>query len=198
MQAKYDAVAALADEICRDHLNEEYRDLARAMTDEIKAWEAANPPEPRAPEPVAVETVPIYDMLDAFHRAAAEADGETYFSLFTPEALYRGTDVAELWTVEEFRSYAEPHFSQGRGWTYVARERQVAIAPTPCACVAWFDEILDSESYGTSRGTGVVVRGEDGIWRIAYYALTFTIPNALARDMTARIRAAPATGEAAS
>lgn len=32
MQAKYDAVAALTDEICRDHLNEEYHDLARAMT----------------------------------------------------------------------------------------------------------------------------------------------------------------------
>ncbi|MGI4811177.1 MAG: DUF6398 domain-containing protein [Janthinobacterium lividum] len=32
MQAKYDAVAALTDEFCRDHLNEEYRDLARAMT----------------------------------------------------------------------------------------------------------------------------------------------------------------------
>jgi len=34
------------------------------------------------------------------------------------------------------------------------------------------------------------VRGEDGRWRIALYALTFPIPNALARDMTARIRAA--------
>jgi hypothetical protein len=32
MQAKYDAVVALPDAFCRDHLNEEYRDLARAMT----------------------------------------------------------------------------------------------------------------------------------------------------------------------
>jgi hypothetical protein len=31
-QAKYDAVAALTDAFCRDHLNEEYRDLARALT----------------------------------------------------------------------------------------------------------------------------------------------------------------------
>jgi hypothetical protein len=31
MQATYDAVAALTDAFCRDHLNEEYRDLARAM-----------------------------------------------------------------------------------------------------------------------------------------------------------------------
>ncbi|MGI4947024.1 MAG: DUF6398 domain-containing protein [Janthinobacterium lividum] len=32
MQAKYDGVAALTDVFCRDNLNEEFRDLARAMT----------------------------------------------------------------------------------------------------------------------------------------------------------------------
>jgi hypothetical protein len=32
MQAAYDAVTALTDTFCRDHLNEEYSDLARAMT----------------------------------------------------------------------------------------------------------------------------------------------------------------------
>jgi len=32
MQATYDAVVALRDAFCRDHLNDEYRDLARAMT----------------------------------------------------------------------------------------------------------------------------------------------------------------------
>ena len=173
-------------------------DLARGMTGEIQAWEAANPPSP-APsngrQPPAVAEIAA--LLDGLHTAAAEADGETYFGLFTPDAQYRGTDVSELWTVEEFRAYAQPYFSQGRGWTYAARERHVAIAPTDCACVAWFDEILDSESYGTSRGSGVVVRDADGVWRIAYYALTFPIPNALARDMTARIRAA-APGETAS
>ena len=31
MQAVYDAVVALTDAFCRDHLTEEYRDLARAM-----------------------------------------------------------------------------------------------------------------------------------------------------------------------
>ncbi len=165
-------------------------DLARGMTDEIKAWEAGNAQSMTRPDsdpsPAVTE---VASTLDRFHQAAAAADGAAYFSLFTPDAVYRGTDVTELWTVEEFRAFAEPYFSQGRGWTYAARERHVAVAPTPCGCVAWFDEILDSESYGTSRGTGVVVRGEDGQWRIAYYALTFPIPNALARDMTARIRA---------
>ena len=32
MQAIYDAVVAMTDEFCRDHLTGEYRDLARAMT----------------------------------------------------------------------------------------------------------------------------------------------------------------------
>jgi hypothetical protein len=32
MQTKYDAVIALTDAFCRDHLNDEYRDLAQAMT----------------------------------------------------------------------------------------------------------------------------------------------------------------------
>jgi len=32
MQATYDAVVTLTDAFCRDHLNDEYRDLARAMT----------------------------------------------------------------------------------------------------------------------------------------------------------------------
>lgn len=171
-------------------------DLARGMTDEIKAWEAANLPPAGPPEPRTFETGPLRDRLDAFHRAAAEADGATYFDLFTPDAHYRGTDVTEFWTLAEFRAYAEPYFNQGRGWTYVARDRHVSIVPGDCLCVAWFDEILDSESYGTSRGVGVMLRGEDGQWRIAYYALTFPIPNALARDMTARIRAAEPAAEA--
>lgn len=165
-------------------------DLARGMTDEIKAWEAANPyPPPGRQPPITPEQQPIWETLDAFHQAASDADGPTYFSLMTPDAHYRGTDVTEFWTLEEFRGFVEPYFSQGRGWTYLPRERRVTIAPSPCACVAWFDETLDSESYGTSRGTGVLVQTTEG-WRIAYYALTFPIPNELARDMTARIRAA--------
>jgi len=165
-------------------------DLARGMTDEIKAWEATQPVPLPLIEPLTVATLPIAETLDRLHQAASAADGPTYFALFTPDAVYRGTDATELWTLTEFRAFAEPYFSQGRGWTYVPRQRHISIAPTDCACVAWFDEILDSESYGTSRGTGVLVRGDDGTWRIAYYALTFPIPNALARDMTARIRAA--------
>lgn len=166
-------------------------DLAGDMTAEIKAFEAATPVVD-APGEAAdmVEETAAAATLDALHRAASAADGATYFDLFTPDATYIGTDVSEHWSIAEFRAYAEPYFAQGRGWTYTPRSRSLTLAPLDCRCVVWFDEALDSQSYGTSRGTGVLVRGDDGKWRIALYALTFPIPNALARDMTARIRAA--------
>jgi hypothetical protein len=141
---------------------------------------AAQAPRARTATPAAT--------LDALHAAAARADGETYFRLFTHDAVFIGTDVSERWTLDQFRAYAGPIFARGRGWTYTPRTRSVTIAPIACRCVAWFDEVLDSESYGTSRGTGVLVRGPDG-WRVAQYALTFPIPNDLARDMTAEIKA---------
>lgn len=128
----------------------------------------------------------ITGVLDAFHAAAARADGAAYFGLFAPGGVFIGTDVTERWTVAEFRAYAEPLFSKGRGWTYSPRSRTVVLGPD--GRTAWFDEVLDSRSYGTSRGTGVLVRRPEG-WRIAQYALSFPIPNDLAGDMTKRIRA---------
>jgi uncharacterized protein YlaN (UPF0358 family) len=166
-------------------------ELAGGMTTEIKAYEAATPivdaPGEAADTP---EEAAAAAVLDTLHEAASKADGAVYFDLFTPDATYIGSDVTEHWSIAEFRSYAEPYFNRGRGWTYTPRSRSLTLAPLECRCVVWFDEALDSQSYGTSRGTGVLVRGEDGRWRIALYALTFPIPNALARDMTARIRAA--------
>lgn len=166
-------------------------DLADGMTTEIKAFEAATPVIDAAGEAADTpEEEAAAVVLDALHEAASRADGAVYFDLFTPDATYIGTDVTEHWSLAEFRAFAEPYFARGRGWTYTPRSRSLTLAPLDCRCVVWVDEALDSQSYGTSRGTGVLVRGADGRWRIALYALTFPIPNALARDMTARIRAA--------
>ncbi len=130
----------------------------------------------------------IDSTLDQFHRAASKADGAGYFALFTDDAIYIGTDANERWTVKEFRSFAMPYFARGKGWTYKPRERHVVIADIPCRCVAWFDELLDSESYGTSRGTGTLML-KDGSWKISQYALTFPIPNDLSKGMTTEIKA---------
>ena len=129
----------------------------------------------------------IDSTLNAFHDAAAKADGRRYFSLFTDDGVFIGTDASERWTVKEFRAYAEPHFSKGQGWVYTPRSRRVVIADVPCKCIAWFDELLDSKNYGTSRGTGVLVK-KNSAWKIAQYALTFPIPNDLAKGMTEEIR----------
>jgi hypothetical protein len=129
----------------------------------------------------------IDSTLNQLHQAASKADGRKYFSLFADGAVFIGTDASERWTLKQFRDYAEARFSKGTGWTYKPRSRHIVIGDVPCRCVAWFDELLDSENYGTSRGTGVLVR-KNGSWKISQYALTYPIPNDLAKAMTAEIR----------
>ena len=127
----------------------------------------------------------VGEVLDKFHDAASRADGNLYFSLFAKDAVFIGTDATERWSVDEFRAFAEPYFSKGRGWTYTKTERRVYVATG--GETAWFDEMLWNEKYGTCRGTGVLVLTDDG-WRIAQYHLTFPIPNDLSAEFTARIK----------
>lgn len=134
------------------------------------------------------EEAAVGQVLDRFHAAAAHSDFNGYFSLFSPDGVFIGTDAAERWTVPQFEAYAKPAFAAGKGWVYTPRQRHISIIHAPCRCVAWFDEILESKSYGTSRGTGVLVRTPHG-WKIAQYALTFPIPNDLAKGMTDQIKA---------
>lgn len=129
--------------------------------------------------------VAVTGVLDTLHRAASEADGTTYFSLFADDAVYMGTDASERWSVDEFKAFAEPYFSKGRGWTYEVKDRHISVATD--GATAWFDEILWNKSYGTCRGTGVLVR-IDGVWRIAQYHLTIPIPNEIAKDVVGQIR----------
>ena len=135
-----------------------------------------------------VEIAPVNRTLDAMHAAASIADGEAYFATFTPDARFIGTDATERWTLPEFRAYAMPYFSQGKGWTYRPVTRVVTIAPIDCRCVAWFDEVLDNDAYGTTRGSGVLRLTEDG-WKIEQYVLSFAVPNDKARVVVGLIAA---------
>jgi phosphohistidine phosphatase SixA len=139
------------------------------------------------------ETEAVEAVLDSLHLAASQADGEVYFSLFAEEAFFMDTATTERWSVDEFKAYAEPHFAMDRGWTYVVKERHVYVATG--AATAWFDEILWNDSYGTCRGTGVLVNNDHG-WRIAQYNLTIPIPNDLAADVVRRIKSSAAAAEA--
>lgn len=127
----------------------------------------------------------VGEVLDRFHQAAAEADAATYFSLLADEAVYLGTDAGERWSVDDFRAFAKPYFDRGQGWTYVPTSRHVALDED--RSTAWFDEILENDSYGTTRGTGVLTKTRDG-WRIVQYHLTIPIPNEIAKEVVERIR----------
>jgi hypothetical protein len=132
--------------------------------------------------PVEQKTEKISALLDRFHSAAANAKFDEYFGCFGDDAIFIGTDPTERWTLDQFKAYVAPHFSQGKGWTYTAVSRHISFPPQS-ESVAYFDEDLKSESYGTARGSGVLVKEPKG-WKIVQYNLSFPIPNALAKKMT--------------
>ncbi len=135
---------------------------------------------PSDPERRAIEAV-----LDDWHRAASEADGQRYFGHMSADAVFLGTDATERWTREEFRAYAEARFAAGQGWTYASVERHVFLGSD--ARTAWFDERLWNEKYGECRGTGAL-RKIDDVWYVAQYNLAFPVPNDVAPELMRLIR----------
>ncbi len=120
-------------------------------------------------------------VLETLHKAAAEADWDTYFNLFHTDATFIGTDVTEIWDIPTFQEYA----ARSKGWVYF--QRSLSLTFSPDGTVAWFHEILDSQNYGTSRGTGVLILDGE-TWKIMQYHLTFPIPNDLAATFTDQIK----------
>jgi len=123
----------------------------------------------------------IGEVLDKFHEAAATGDWVTYFDLMSDDAVFIGTDASERWTKPVFKAYA----GNTTGWVYSPKTRNINL--TPSGVSAWFDEILISKNYGTSRGTGILIHSNAG-WKISQYHLTFPIPNALATKITEEIK----------
>lgn len=153
--------------------------MIRNLSDKdlIDMLNSFRPPAPSAMDPAtAAERARIAAVLDQFHAAAAKADEAAYFALFAPEGVFIGTDASERWTVAQFREYAKPFFSKGKGWTYTPGVRNIDLSPDQS--IAWFDEALDNVKYGRCRGTGVL-RRIDGQWKIAQYHLTVPVPNGL-------------------
>lgn len=118
----------------------------------------------------------ISRVLDDFHDAASKADGQRYFGHFANNAVFLGTDITERWTVEQFKSYATPHFEKGQGWTYRTKSRHVELAED--GQTAWFDEVLLNDKFGETRGSGVLIKAGD-TWKLSQYHLTLPVPNDL-------------------
>ena len=146
------------------------------------AFAAALQATPEAPPEAQVAAV-----LDQLNVASAAADADAYFALYTPDARFVGTDAGEHWTIAELRAYATPYFNDGNGWSYPATERVITIAPIECRCIAWFEEQLTNDSYGRTRGSGVMRLTDDG-WKIEQYVLSLAIPNDLASPIARIIK----------
>lgn len=115
----------------------------------------------------------INNTIDAWHKAAAEANFNNYFDALTEDAIFIGTDATEHWNKAAFQAYAKPYFDKGKAWSFTALERHIYFSKDKK--LAWFDELLDTQMK-ICRGSGVVVL-TDGKWKIKHYVLSMTIPN---------------------
>jgi len=123
----------------------------------------------------------IGELIDSFHAAAAAADMDRYLAYMTDDAVFMGTDEWERWPKHpDFTEYVAGRFEGGTGWTYRSVERKIMLADS--GDIAWFDEVIFSETNGRFRGTGVVVKDGDE-WKIAHYAMSFLIFNEIWDDV---------------
>ena len=112
-------------------------------------------------------------LINAWHKAAAEADEDTFFGLMTPDAIYIGTDATERWYRDDMREWSKEFFDRESAWAFTPKSRNISISSD--GETAWFDEILDTW-MGTCRGSGVMAKTADG-WKIAHYHLAIAVPN---------------------
>lgn len=119
------------------------------------------------------QKVAINETLDAWHKAAATANFDTYFSLMTTEGVFIGTDATENWQNEAFKAFSKPYFDKGKAWNFTAIERNIYVDSSKK--IAWFDELLDTQME-ICRGSGVLKKVK-GKWKIAHYVLSIAIPN---------------------
>jgi ketosteroid isomerase-like protein len=119
-------------------------------------------------------------VLTQWHKAASEADFEKYFSLMTKDGVFIGTDATENWQNDDFREFSKPHFDRGKAWNFKTLERNIYTEEN--SNTAWFDELLDTQ-MGICRGSGVLKKTQ-GVWKVAHYVLSITIPNEHVEEAT--------------
>ena len=115
----------------------------------------------------------INSVLDAWHKAAGEANFDTYFGLMTTDGVFIGTDATENWQNQAFKEFSKPYFDRGKAWNFTAVERNIYVNDTND--FAWFDELLDTQMK-LCRGSGVLKK-VNGSWKIAHYVLSIAVPN---------------------
>ncbi|MEQ8702743.1 MAG: nuclear transport factor 2 family protein [Phaeodactylibacter sp.] len=116
----------------------------------------------------------IDTLLNAWHKAAATADAEGFFSKMTPDGIYLGTDAAERWLRDELRAWSEKAFDREVAWLFRPYDREVYFSRD--GQTAWFEEMLDTPHMGICRGSGVLSKTAEG-WQIRHYDLALMVPN---------------------
>jgi ketosteroid isomerase-like protein len=115
----------------------------------------------------------INTTLNAWHKAAADANFDAYFDMMTNHGVFVGTDLTENWQQQAFKTFSKPYFDKGKAWSFVAVERNIYFSDD--YKTAWFDELLTTQMK-ICRGSGVLIQ-QNGKWKIAHYVLSMTIPN---------------------
>lgn len=116
----------------------------------------------------------INNILDNWHLAASTANAADYFDDLDKDATYLGTDPSEHWNKESFYQFAKPFFDKGSAWDFKAKGRDVTLSED--GNIAWFHEVLETW-MGPCRGSGVLTRNENGVWKIKQYNLAVLVPN---------------------
>jgi hypothetical protein len=120
----------------------------------------------------------INQLIDAWHKAAADANATVFFGSMAAQSIYIGTDASERWNKEQFMSFAKPYFDRGKAWDFKPYDRDLHV--TSDGKYAWFSELLTTW-MGTCRGSGILQKTKDG-WKIEQYHLSVTVPNDIIRD----------------
>lgn len=115
----------------------------------------------------------VRNVLDDWHKAAADANFDNYFGKMDSVSVFIGTDASENWTKKQFETFSKPYFKKGKAWSFMPLERNIYINKR--GDFVWFDELL-STWMGTCRGSGVL-EYVNNTWMIKHYVLSITIPN---------------------
>ncbi|RLD60448.1 MAG: hypothetical protein DRJ05_04620 [Bacteroidetes bacterium] len=119
------------------------------------------------------ERTNIANLIDNWHKAAADVNQKAYFDFIADDGIYIGTDSTEIWTKVEFFEWSKQYFEEGKAWNFTCNSRNIHISND--GLFAWFDELLNSGDI-TLRGSGTLQKSGDG-WKLKHYVLSLPVPN---------------------
>ncbi|MEN8121263.1 MAG: nuclear transport factor 2 family protein [Bacteroidota bacterium] len=119
------------------------------------------------------ETENLNKLMNEWHLAATNANGNAFFGFMDSDCIYIGTDETERWKKDEFVKFAKPYFDKGKAWDFKPIERKFYFSKNKKT--TWFNETLNTW-MGICRSSGVLEKS-NGKWKLKHYHLSVTVPN---------------------